>query len=126
MIEKLQDLIARYLADRIDRSDFSRELAGLYFQARNNRNAPPEVRSLCNALIGPFGELSGGYRSEASFREVLARIASPFLGLAASEAILSVVAEPQDLEINFGITRKPPQAAVGFGPVEDLQVAFHA
>src|ERR1019366_4572848 len=121
MIERLQNLIVRYLRNQIDRSDFSREFASLYFQVRNDRNASHQARSLCDALIGPFGELSGGHRSEVSFREVLARIANPFAESVASEAKPYVVAEAQDLEMSFGVTRKPPQMAL-WGQVEDLRV----
>ena len=78
MIEhELQKLIARYIANQMARGDFSEEFAALYVRARNDRNASPELRSLCNALSGPFAEWSGGFRGEESFRKELIRLASP-------------------------------------------------
>lgn len=78
MLEKqIRSLVSDYVLGKIGRKRFSETFVKLYFEVRNSAQ-PPEVRQLCSTLVGPFAELSGGYRSEKSFREELTRIASPF------------------------------------------------
>jgi hypothetical protein len=78
MEEQIRDLIARYLASQIDRSGFSQEFAGLYFQVRNDRNASLKARQLCDVVVLPFAELSRGHRTEQSFRAELENAIRPF------------------------------------------------
>lgn len=76
--ERIRALVQRYLDRLIDRSEFSEQFAGLYFQVRNSRNASLESRNLCNLLMLPFAELSRGDRGEFSFRAELANAVRPF------------------------------------------------
>jgi hypothetical protein len=122
MLEKqLRDLIDRYLAQG-DQASFAQGFARLYFQARNDRNVSREARQICDSLVLPFAELSRGHRTESSFREVLTRIASPF----SDRPKLYILVGPQDLEMSFGVTRKPPQGEWAFGSVDERMVAYHA
>lgn len=110
MLEKqINDLLVGYLIHQIDRAEFAQAFAGLYFQVRNDRNVSREIRQMCDSLVLPFAELSRGHRSESSFREVLARIARPFFEFQPKPFMVS---ESEEIELDFGITRKPPMAAV--------------
>jgi hypothetical protein len=129
MLEKqIHDLIERYLAHKVDRSGFAQEFAGLYFQARNDRNVSRNARQLCDSIVLPFAEVSRGHRSESSFREELTRIARPFVPRIVSIDSYSAdpyaIAKPRD--VDFGqATRKPPMMAMvaQMGQFEDWLIA---
>jgi hypothetical protein len=77
--EQIRNLIARYLANQIDKAAFSQSFAGLYFRVRNNREESLAARRLCSEIVLPFAELSRGHRTEQSFREELAKAVRPFV-----------------------------------------------
>lgn len=77
--KQIQDVISAYLQNGLDRAGFAERFAALYFQCRNGKGSEIEAQRLCDAVIGPFAELSRGDRSEKSFREELTRIVSPVL-----------------------------------------------
>jgi len=80
MNEEIRSLIERYLAQDIDRSSFAQEFADLYFRVRRSASAAGrDAKMLCDSIVGPFAELSGGHRTEQSFRVELTRIARPLV-----------------------------------------------
>jgi hypothetical protein len=91
MEEQIRNLIARYLANQIDRSGFSQEFAGLYFQVRNDRNASLKARQLCDVIVLPFAELSRGHRNEQSFRAQLENAIRPLASRIEARAGSAVV-----------------------------------
>lgn len=124
--EQIRDLVGRYLAHRIDRSDFAQEFAALYFQVRNERDASLAARRLCNSIVLPFGELSRGHRSESSFREELTKIAHPFVARIVSidsyfQADPYAVSKSQDVDL--GLIRKGPMMAQG-GQIEERRIDY--
>jgi hypothetical protein len=131
MLEKqIRDLLERYLDHEVDRATFAQVFAGLYFQARNDRNLSQDVRQLCDSLVLPFAELSRGHRSESSFREELTRIARPFGPRIVSIDSYSpadpcVIDEVLDVDLDQSI-RKPPQQAGMVGRVDDHRRVLRA
>jgi hypothetical protein len=115
MLEKqIENLIERYLAQKVDRSGFAEEFAGLYFQARNDRNVSREARRFCDSIVLPFAEVSRGHRSESSFREELTRIARPFAHRPLNPRFEISVPSQNPVQVYFlfgecGPIRKPPE-----------------
>jgi hypothetical protein len=84
-----------------------------------HRSEDASLIDFVSAVESVFSNFYFGGMDEA--RAVLAldevaRIAHPFAE--------SVVPVAQDLEMTFGLTRKPPQGTFAFDPVEDLRVAY--
>ena len=118
---QIRNLIARYLANQIDRSAFSQAFAKLYFQVRNNRNASLTARRLCDGIVLPFAELSRGDRTEQSFREELARIVPPFVAVFHYEATQN----PQEFTLSGSPERIGPKPELGTGLLdENYQLAY--
>ena len=80
MDDRIRNLVVGYLRDEIHLQDFQQQFAGVYFQARKNRNANRSASKLCDEIVLPLAELSRGHRSEMSFREELVNAIHPFRG----------------------------------------------
>jgi hypothetical protein len=110
--------------------DFQRRFAVLYRRAREENQS--EALRICRQMRGPLAEYGLGHRSEENIRLVLSAIASPF---SAGEPNVRpvLIAEPQEISLPSGITRKGPGVSREMEPIPlpldrlvEQAVTFHA
>ena len=116
---EIQQHLSLYLAGKLQRYEFEDWLIPtLWDLAESNDDAARELAGHINNLIA---ETSCGDRSMESLQEELTRIARPFSEFQPKPFMIS---KPEENELDFGITRKPPMAAVRpIGGLEERRVS---
>jgi hypothetical protein len=104
---EIQQRLSSYLAGKLQRYEFEDWLIPtLWDLAESDDDAARELAGHINNLIA---ETSCGDRSMESLQEELTRVARPFSDFQPKPFMIS---KPEEIELDFGITRKPPMAAV--------------
>ena len=129
--------IFEYLDHRLSLDDFRVAFAGTYAYVRQKAPQDEQCGRLMNRLVGPFGEFSAGYRSEASLREELANAIRPFKRTSANPLTIErslaqplMTSEPVDVYITFGRLQQPrklqPWERIFVPAIADTNLEIHA
>jgi len=123
----IQQHLSRYLEGRERRHELEDWLIPTLWDLAESNDEP--AREIAGHIINLIAETSNGDRSPESLREELTRLlACPFGAEepTSQQAEPSVIAEPQEMELDFGPIRKPPSRFRSIGSVEELCLAYRA